>query len=63
MPVIIALLPLLHYRKTVRIIATILPGGFVLVAMSIGLFYLRAAVLTLLAACVGESAKVRDALS
>jgi len=62
-PVLIAAMPLLRPRQGVQIIATILLGGFVLVAMSIGLFYLPAAVLMLLAACAEKSAKLRDALS
>src|SRR5437763_16685583 len=43
----IALLPLVFRNQAVRIIATILMGAFALIAMSIGLFYLPAAIVML----------------
>ncbi len=62
-PPSVALLPLIFRKQAVRIIATILIGGFVFIAgFSIGLFYLPAAVMMLLAACVSPSAKVGVAL-
>ncbi len=61
-PVFIALLPLMFHKQAVRVVAAILMGGFSLVAMSIGLFYLPAAILMALAACVADTAVVPDAL-
>jgi hypothetical protein len=61
LPVLIAATPLLFRKQAVRIIAMVLLCGFVLIAMSIGLFYLPAAIMMALAACVGDSAKFRDA--
>jgi hypothetical protein len=61
-PVLATLMPLLLRKQWVRIIATILLGGFVLVGgFSIGVFYLPPAVMLLLASCVDDSAKMRDA--
>jgi hypothetical protein len=52
-PILILLFPLIFRRRAVRIIATILIGGFVLVSgFSIGVFYLPAAVTMLLATCL-----------
>jgi hypothetical protein len=42
-------------KQAVRVVAAILIGGFSLVAMSIGLVYLPAAILMVLAACVAEA--------
>lgn len=44
-----------------RIAATVVMGAFVLVCgFSIGLFYLPADIVMVLAACVEESARLRD---
>jgi hypothetical protein len=52
---------LLLSKEGVRIVATILIGGFALIAgFTIGLFYLPAAILLLLASCVPDAAKLRD---
>lgn len=62
-PVLTALTALLLRKQWVRIVATILIGGFVVIGgFTIGLFYLPAAILMLLASCVGDSARLRDAL-
>jgi hypothetical protein len=61
-PVVIALVPLVYRKQAVRVVAAILMGGFALIAMSIGLFYLPSAIVMVLAACVGDAAKLRDAL-
>jgi hypothetical protein len=56
-PVLVSLMPLLLRKQTVRIIATILIGGFALIGgFSIGLFYLPAVVLMLVASCVSDAA-------
>lgn len=61
-PVVVALLPGIFRKQAVRIVAAIVMGAFALVAgMSIGLFYVPAAIVMLLAACVADSAKLRDA--
>ena len=61
-PVIIALVPLVVRKQAIRIIATLVIGAFSFVAgFTVGLFYVPAAVAMLLAACVTDSAKVRDA--
>jgi hypothetical protein len=60
-PVLVAALPLLFRKQVVRVVAAILIGGFSLVAMSIGLLYLPAAIVMMLATCVADSAKMRDA--
>src|SRR4051812_30476708 len=60
-PVLIALLPLVFPNQPVRIIAAIAMCAFSLLgAMTIGLFYVPAALL-MLAACVADSAKRQDA--
>jgi hypothetical protein len=60
-PALVALASLILHRQRVRIVAAIVMGVFVLISgMSIGLFYLPAGVLMLLAACVEDSAKQRD---
>ena len=61
-PVVIALVPLAFPTQAVRVVAAILIGGFALVAMSIGLLYLPAAIMMVLAACVGDGATLRDAV-
>src|SRR5450755_3964634 len=57
-PVLATLIALL--LRKVRIVATILISGFALIGgFTIGLFYLPAAILMLLASCVADSAKLR----
>jgi len=59
-PVLVAVLPFLSRRRALRVVATILLGGFVIISgLSIGLFYLPAAVAMLLAACTKPPAHVR----
>jgi hypothetical protein len=61
-PVLVALMPLLFRKQVVRIIATVLMGAFSIIGgMSIGLFYVPAAFLMLLATCVGPPAFTGDA--
>ncbi|MGA3040262.1 MAG: hypothetical protein ABSF54_05650 [Bryobacteraceae bacterium] len=60
-PVLTTLVALLLRRPGVRIVATILIGAFALIGgFTIGLFYLPAAIMMLLASCVADSAKLRD---
>jgi hypothetical protein len=60
-PVLVALLPLVVRKQVVRIIAAVVMGGFVLITgFSIGMVYLPAGILMLLAACVEDSARFRD---
>lgn len=60
-PALVVLVPLLLRKQAVHIVAAIVLGGFVFISgFSIGLFYLPAGILTLLAACVEDSAKLRD---
>ena len=60
-PVITTLAALLVRRPGVRIAATILIGAFALIGgFTIGLFYLPAAIVMLLASCVADSARLRD---
>jgi hypothetical protein len=60
-PVLAALVPLLFRRQAVRIVAAIVMGGFVFISgFSIGLFYLPAGILMLLAACAEDSARMPD---
>ena len=61
LPVLTALLPLIFHKQAVRIIASILIGGFALISgFSIGLFYLPAAITMVLATCVTPSAEISD---
>ena len=53
-PVLVALVPLVVRKQAVRIVAAIVMGGFALISFSIGLFYLPAAILMALAACVED---------
>jgi hypothetical protein len=63
-PVLTTLIALLLPKQWVRIAATILLGGFAAIGgFTIGLFYLPAAILMLLASCVADSAKLRDVFS
>ena len=60
-PVLIALVPLVFRNQAVRVIAAIVMGAYVLVSgFSIGIFYLPAGFLMVLAACIRDSAKIRD---
>lgn len=60
-PVLVAALPVVGRRHWLRIAAAIVMGAFVFISgMSIGLLYLPAGILMLLAACVEDSAKLRD---
>ena len=60
-PVLMTLAAWLLRKEALRIIATILIGGFALIGgFTIGLFYMPAAILMLLASCVDDSAKLRD---
>jgi hypothetical protein len=60
-PVLVAALPVVGRRHWLRIAAAIVIGAFAFISgMSIGLFYFPAAVLMLLAACVEDSARLRD---
>jgi len=60
-PVLVASVPMLVRNQAARIVAAIVMGGFVFVSgFSIGLFYLPAGILMLLAACVEDSARLRD---
>jgi len=56
MPVVVALLPVLFRKQAVRISAAVVIGAFSFIAMSIGLFYMPAAIMMLLAACVSDGA-------
>jgi hypothetical protein len=60
-PVLIAFLPLLIRGQAVRVVAAFLIGGFSLIAMSIGLFYLPAGIVMALAACLTDGVESRDA--
>ncbi len=62
-PVVIAVTPVLFRIQMIRIIATVLLGAFAFIGgFTIGFFYLPSAVVMLLAACVDDSAKFRDAV-
>ena len=62
-PVVFALLPLIFPKQAIRIIAALLIGAFAIIgSFTIGLFYVPSGVAMLLAACVSDSAKFRDAL-
>ncbi len=61
-PVMLALLPLVFPKQVLRIIVTLVMFAFSLISgFTIGLFYVPAAIAMLLAACVADSAKFRDA--
>ena len=53
-PVLVALVSLVVRKQAVRIIAALVMGGFALISFSVGLFYLPAAILMALAACVED---------
>jgi hypothetical protein len=60
-PVVVALMPLLFPGRVVRIITTIIIGGFSLIAsFTIGLFYLPAAVVMLMATSATRPANPDD---
>ena len=60
-PVVVALVPVVFRRQVARIVAAIVMCAFVLISgFSIGMFYLPAGVLMLLAAGVEDSARLRD---
>jgi hypothetical protein len=60
-PVLVAVVPLVFRRQAVRIVAAVVMGLFVLISgFSVGLFYLPAGVLMLLATCVEAPARFRD---
>jgi len=62
-PVLVTLVPLVVRKQVVRIIATVVMGAFVLISgFSIGMFYLPAGILMLLAACVEDTAQFRALL-
>ncbi len=62
LPVLLALLPLVFPKQAFRIIVTLVMFAFSLISgFTIGLFYVPAAIAMLLAACVADSAKFRDA--
>ena len=60
-PVVIAAVTLVGRRHWLRIAAAIVIGAFAFISgMSIGLLYAPAGILMLLAACVEDSARLRD---
>ena len=62
-PVFLALLPLVFRKQALRITAAVVMLAFSFISgFTIGLFYVPAAIAMLLAACVADSAKFRDAL-
>ena len=54
-PVVIALIAAIHAKRPIRILAAVVMCAFALIAMSIGLFYMPAAILMVFAACIGDS--------
>jgi hypothetical protein len=62
-PVAVAFVPLVLRKQVVRISAAVIMCGFTFISgFSIGLYYLPAAIMMLLAACVADSARLRDAV-
>lgn len=60
-PVFLALLPLVIRKQAVRIAAAIFIGAFSFISgFTIGLFYVPAAIILLLAASIAESTRFRD---
>jgi hypothetical protein len=60
-PVLVTLVLLVVRRQTVRVVAATIMGAFVLISsFTIGMLYLPGGILLLLAACVEDSALVRD---
>ena len=60
-PVLVAALPVVVGKQAVRVVAVLVMGAFVFISgFTIGLFYLPAGILTLVAACVEDSARLRD---
>jgi len=61
LPVLTALIALLLRKQVVRFVAAILMALFVVLGgFTIGLFYLPAGILMLLASCVDQSSQFRD---
>jgi hypothetical protein len=61
-PVFLAFLPIVVRKQALRIMAAAVMFAFSFISgFTIGLFYVPAAVAMLLAACVGDSAKYRNA--
>jgi hypothetical protein len=61
-PVFLAFLPLVFRKQPLRIGAAVVMLAFGFISgFTIGLFYVPPAIAMLLAACVGDSAKYRDA--
>ena len=58
--VLVAAVALVFRKQAVLVVAAILMGGFSLVAMSVRLLYLPAAIVMLLAACLSDSTRLRD---
>jgi len=62
-PVMVAFMAVLFRKQAVRIIATVIVWGFAIIGgFLIGRFYVPAAIMMLLAACVEDSARWRDAV-
>jgi len=62
-PVFLACLPLVFRKQALRILAAAVMLGFSFISgFTIGVFYVPAAIAMLLAACVADSARLRDAL-
>ena len=60
-PVAAAFLPVLFRKQAVRVIATVLLGGFVVIgSFTIGLLYLPAALVMFLASCSGPSSTIAE---
>ena len=58
-PVVAAFLPVVFRNQTVRVIATVLLGGFVMIcSFTIGFLYLPAALVMFLASCSGPSSTI-----
>jgi hypothetical protein len=63
LPVLLALAPLVFRKQVLRIAAAVVMFAFSLISgFSIGMFYLSADFAMLLAACVNDSARLRDVL-
>ena len=61
-PVVLASLPVISRKQAVRIVAAISMLGFTMISVSIGLLYMPASIMMLLATCVEDSAQWRDAV-
>ena len=59
LPVVAAFLPVVFRRQKVRVIATVLLSGFVVIgSFTIGFLYLPAAIVMFLASCSGPSSTI-----